>query len=392
MKNAASRFSFRCALALLVVSALFLGTPLAAQETAGRIVGTVTDPSGSVVPKAKVTVTSVDTNDTRSTLTADDGTYQVLLLPVGSYRVSAEAPGFRKSVITTQRLEVNQSIKVDVKMEVDQTTETVQVEANATSVETVSPTITNTITATQIINAPLNGRNIMDLALSLPGVTPSSTTATGAGSFSIAGGRPDSITYLLDGGVNNDLLSNGIVFQPDPDEVQEFTVLNSNYNAEYGRNGGGIVSVVTRSGTNMFHGSAYDYLRNGDFNANSFFNNQAGLPIDPLRRNQFGATAGGPVLIPGLLHRSSNKLFFFVGYQGQRQSDLTSTSKVNVFTAAELTGDFSHSNTAHNGPDTKVVAFLQKFPSFQPNAALAGCGKTTFDGNSRLLISLFAAV
>jgi hypothetical protein len=374
MNNAASLSSFRSALAFLAVAALVLSAPLAAQETAGRIVGTVTDPSGSVIPRAKVTVTNADTSEIRSTLTGDDGTYQVLLLPVGAYRVSGEAPGFHRTEIGTQRLDVNQSLKVDLKMEVGQTSETVLVEANAVSIETVSPTITNTITATQIINAPLNGRNIMDLAATLPGVTPTSNTGTGAGSFSIAGGRPDSITYLLDGGVNNDLLSNGIVFQPNPDEVQEFTVLNSNYNAEYGRNGGGIVSVVTRSGTNMFHGSAFDFLRNGDFNANSFFNNQAGLPIDPLRRNQFGATVGGPVMIPGLIHRSSNKLFFFVGYQGQRQSDLASTSKVGVFTAAEMTGDFSHSNTAHNGPDTKVVNFLLKYPYYQPNPALASQG------------------
>ena len=377
MKALARVRRYRCVLILLLL--LGLGTlPVAAQDAAGRIIGMVTDPSGSVIPKAKVTVTNVETGVNNETLTAGDGSYQVLLLPIGMYKVTAEAPGFRRTEIAAQKLEINQSLKVDVKLEVGATTETVSVEASATGVETVSSTITNTVTASQIGNASLNGRNVMDLALLMPGVTPSNTNTPesggGAGSFSIGGGRPDSITYLLDGGVNNDLLSNGIVFQPDPDAVQEFSVLTSNYNAEYGRNGGGIISVVSRSGTSTFHGSAYDYLRNGDFNANSFFNNQAGLPVDPLRRNQFGATLGGPVMIPGLIHRDSNKLFFFVAYQGQRQSDLVSTSKINVFTPAQLKGDFSLANATQTGPDSKVVQFLLSNPYFQPNPALASQG------------------
>jgi outer membrane receptor protein involved in Fe transport len=354
-----------------------MSLPLAAQDT-GRIVGVVTDPTGSVVPKAKITATNAETGVSTDTLSQSDGSYQILALPIGTYKVSAEAPGFRKLMTSAQRLEIDQALKVDLKLEVGSATEVVSVEANATGVETVTSTYSNSVTASQIDQAPLNGRNVMDLALLMPGVTPTNTTTPdsggGAGTFSIAGGRPDSVTYLLDGGVNNDLLSNGLVYNPNPDAVEEFKVLTSNYNAEYGRNAGGIISVVSRSGTNTFHGTGYEYVRNGDFNANTFFSNQSAIPVDPLRRNQFGATIGGPVMIPGLVHRNSNKLFFFVSYQGQRQSDLTSTSKVNVFTPAELTGDFSHGNATGTGPDSKVVNFLLKDPYFQPNPTLASQG------------------
>jgi outer membrane receptor protein involved in Fe transport len=350
---------------------------LMAQDT-GRIVGVVTDPTGSVVPKTKVTAVNTETSVTTETISATDGSYQILALPIGTYRLTAEAAGFRKAAISAQRLEINQALKVDIKLEVGSATEVVSVEATASGVETVTSTYSNSVTASQIEVAPLNGRNVMDLAMLMPGVVPTNTTTpdsgAGAGNFSIGGGRPDSVTYLLDGGVNNDLLSNGLVYNPNPDAVQEFNVLTSNYNAEYGRNAGGIISVVSRSGTNTFHGSAYDYVRNGDFNANTFFNNQSGIPVDPLKRNQFGAAIGGPVILPGLVKRSTNKVFFFVSYQGQRQTDLTSTSKVNVFTPAELTGDFSHGNATLSGPDSKVVNFLLSNPYFQPDPTLASQG------------------
>jgi outer membrane receptor protein involved in Fe transport len=373
MMKAAFLARATAALGLLVFS-LAIGV---AQDANGRIIGNVTDPSGSVIPHARVTVTNTQTNVSNETTSGEDGSYQVLLLPIGTYRVAVEAQGFRKSVTNPQTLEINQSLKIDIKLEVGSTAETVQVEATAAGIETTNATVANTINANEIINAPLNGRDVMALALTMPGVTPTTTAVPGgsgaAGTFSINGARPDSITYLMDGGVNNDLLSNGLVLDPNPDAIEEFKILTNNYNAEYGRNAGGIVSVVTRSGTNTFHGSAYDYVRNGDFNANTFFNNQGGLPVDPLKRNQFGATVGGPVYIPKLLN-ARNRVFFFVSYQGQRQSDLTSTAKTVVFTPAELNGDFSHGNAAGTGPDPLVVAFLEKYPYFQANTSLAAQG------------------
>ena len=152
------------------------------------------------------------------------------------------------------------------------------------------------VAGSQIAEAPLDGRNVMDLATLLPGVVPV-PDGGGNGAFNMAGARGDSVTYMLDGGMNNDLLSNGLVYNPNPDAVEEFRVLTSNYSAEFGRNGGGIVSVVTKSGTNDFHGALFDYIRNNDFNANTFFNNEQAIAqerpeTEPVRRGGRGAGAG----------------------------------------------------------------------------------------------------
>ncbi len=373
MTTFARSIRLQCACTLLAVLVLF-SLPIMAQDATGRIIGVVTDPSGSVVPKAKITVSNVDTGITNETTAGDDGSYQVLLLPIGSYRVTGEAQGFRKTATAAQKLEINQSLRVDLKLEVGSTSDTVQVEANASGVETVNATLGGSVTTNQIMNAPLNGRNVMDLAKLMPGVIPGvagpSTTAGGT-SFSIAGSRTDSVTFLLDGGMNNDLLNNSLVYNPNPDAVAEFRILTSNYSAEYGRNGGGIVSVVTKTGSNDFHGSLYDYVRNNSFNANTFFNNQNALPKNILKRNQFGAQVGGPVWIPKLFN-GRNRIFFMSAYQGQRLAQLTTSSAITVFTPAELKGDFSHSSAG--GPDPLVVSYLKQFPYFQPNATLAAQG------------------
>jgi hypothetical protein len=365
--NRFSRFVSVSIFLLLVLGLVSL--PLAGQDASGRIVGVVSDSSGGVIASAKVSVTNTGTGIKNETTSGTDGSYQVLLLPVGTYTVSAEAPGFRRSVVSSQPLEINQALKLDFKLDVGATTDTVQVEANASGVETVNATLGSSVTSNQIVNAPLNGRNAFDLALLMPGVIPAvagpTTTAGGTG-FSIAGGRTDSVTFLVDGGMNNNLLNNGAVLNPNPDAIEEFRILTSNYTAEYGRSGGGIISVVTRSGTNAYHGSAYEFLRNADLNANSFFNNELGLPKDTLKRNQFGGTVGGPIL--------RNKLFFFASYQGQRQAQLQSSTKTQVFTPAELTGDFSKSNASGNGPDPNVVAFLKDNSFFQSNPTLAAQG------------------
>jgi outer membrane receptor protein involved in Fe transport len=357
--------------ALTVIALLVSLAPFAAaQDATGRIIGIVTDATGAVVPAANVTIVNAATGLTRTTASGDDGAYQILLLPVGSYKVTVERTGFRKSVIDAQPLDINQALRINVKLEIGAATETVQVEANAAIVETASATIRGTVSGSQIQEAPLNGRNVLDLALSSAGVIPA---VAGAGNYSIGGGRGDSVTFLLDGGVNNNLLSNTVVFNPNPETVEEFSVLTSNYNAEYGRNGGGIISVVTKSGTNQFHGSLYDYVRNDYFNANLYFNNANGLPTPVLKRNQFGGAIGGPVDIPKVLH-GRDRLFFFSAYQGQRQASLSQTNKITIFTPAELSGDFSHSNASGTGPDANVVNFLTSHSFFQPNPTLASQG------------------
>src|SRR5579863_8033714 len=356
---------------ILLAALVLFNLPLMAQEASGRIIGVVTDPSGSVIPKARVTVTNVETGVSTETVTREDGSYQVLLLPVGTYRITAEAQGFRRTVTTPEKLEINQSLKIDARLEVGTTTETVQVEAIASGVETVVATLGGVIAGSQIAEAPLDGRNVMDLATLLPGVVPSPAGA-GNGDFNIGGGRGDSVTFMLDGGMNNDLLSNGLVANPNPDAVEEFRVLTSNYSAEYGRNGSGIVSVVTKSGTNEYHGVLFEYIRNNDFNANSFFNNQQDIPKNILKRNQFGAEVGGPVWIPKVFN-GRNRLFFMTSWQSQRLTGLLTAGQVTVFTPAELNGDFSHSGP-NGGPDPKVVKYLEAFPYFQPNPTLAAEG------------------
>ena len=347
-----------------------------AQNANGRVTGVITDPQGAVIPGAKVSVTNVATNDTRQTTSGSDGTYQVLNLPIGKYSVTAEHEGFTKVITDPHPLEINQTLRVDIPMALGKTSETVVVESEGLNVETVNSTIGQSVIGRAVQELPLNGRNVLDLAKTLPGVvetnpdTGSSAPGSGAG-YSIGGGRSDSITFLLDGGLNNDLLGNNVVLNPNPDAVAEFRVLQNNYTAEYGRNAGGIISVVTKSGTNQLHGDLFEFVRNNDFNANTFLNNQQDIPVPVLKRNQFGATLGGPVTIPKVIN-GRDKLFFFVGYQGQRQSATAFNPTVSVYTPAELTGNFSHA--VNGGPDPMVAQFLQQFPYFQPNPALAAQG------------------
>jgi hypothetical protein len=341
-----------------------------AQEATGKILGTITDERGAVLPGAKVTATNVATQITREATTNDDGYFEITSLPIGTYQVSAEQSGFKKSVSTEERLQINQTLRFDLKLEAGSVAETVEVTSGATTVETANPTIGQSVTDRPIVNLPLNGRNVLQLALTLPGVTERNPDATTqAGTFNIGGGRSDSVTFLLDGGNNNNLLSNGVVYNPNPDAVAEFRILTSNYTAEYGRNAGGIVSVVTKSGSNELHGSLFDFLRNDKLNANSFFNNRNGLPREILKRNQFGGTVGGPIHIPKVIN-GKDKYFFFVAYQGQRQVLNQTTASVTTFTPAELKGDFSHSG-ANGGPDRAVANFLLAHPFYQPNPALA---------------------
>src|SRR5215475_7059254 len=241
---------------LLAVAALVFAFHASAQsqEANGKIIGTVTDPQGAVVPGAKVTVvntSNLTTQISREATTDENGNYQVLSLPIGTYQVTIERQGFKKFVNAGSKLEINQVLRVDTQLEVGATSETVNVIGQATSVETVNPTLGHSVTSRPIVDLPLNGRNVMQLALLQPGVT-ETNPGDGGGSqgFTVAGSRSDAITYLLDGGVNNNLLSNRLVFNPNPDTVAEFRILESNYTAEYGRNAGGVISVVTKSGTN----------------------------------------------------------------------------------------------------------------------------------------------
>jgi len=352
---------------ILISTLLSLCSPLlVGQDTTGRIVGTVSDSTGAVVPGVHVAVTNTATRVSRETVTDSNGYYQVLLLPVGSYTVSADHKGFKAVTTSANTLDINQSLKIDLRLAVGSTSEVVTVETTATTVETIVPALAATVSSRPVQDLPLNGRNSLDLALLQPGVAPADNPGNGGAAsantaFSVSGGRNDSTTFILDGGNNNNLLSNGVVYNPNPDTIQEFKIITSNFEAEYGRNAGGVVTVVTKSGTNSFHGSAFEFNRNNDYNANRYFNNANGLPRNILKRNQYGGTFGGPI--------QRDKLFFFAAYQGQRENQILSSAAVTPFTPAEIQGDFSASS--HKAT---IASFLQAHPFFQPNPALAAQG------------------
>jgi hypothetical protein len=364
LKRFKSKISY---LSLCLALAVFFLPAAHAQDATGRVAGIVYDPSGAVIASAHIKVTNVATQISRETNSDTSGFYQVLALPVGLYSVSAEHAGFRSITTEPSKLEINQTLKVDLHLEVGSSSESITVESGIGQVETINPTLGSTVSERTVQDMPLNGRNALDLTLLQPGVTPANdnpnNTSGGTGGlmFSIGGGRSDSNTFVLDGGLNNDLLDNGVVYNPNPDSIQEFKVLTSDFTAEYGRNAGGIVTEVTKSGTNQWHGSAYDFVRNTAFDANNFFSNLNDEPRQVLHRNQFGGTFGGPIL--------KNKLFFFLAYQKQLESEAVASPVTTLPTPAELQGNFS------NSPDqAAVAAFLQANPFFQPNPGLAAQG------------------
>ena len=367
MRLSATAFKLRYVICILALAVY----PAVAQDTTGKIVGTVSDPSGGVVAGAKVTVTNTGTQVARQTSTDKQGYYQVLELPIGRYEVAAEAAGFSRTVVAAKNpLEINQTLHMDLTLTVGAVKDVVTVEGGASAVETENSTVGATVSGTAISELPLNGRNTLDLLATQTGVTPKNADAPRqAGGYSIGGGRSDSVTYLLDGGLDNHLINNDIVINPNPDAVAEFRVLQSNYAAEYGRSGGGVVSMVIKSGTNAVHGSAFDYLRNEDLDANTFFNNEQGIARQILKRNQYGGTVGGPIWLPHLVD-GRNKLFFFFAYQGQKQSQNSQSGKITTFTPLEAQGNFSQS--VNGGPDPTVAGFLQANPWFQANPTLAG--------------------
>ena len=374
-----SKFA-RAFLFLLAVAALPVVS--SAQDANGRILGTVYDPQGAVIPAAQITVTNTATRVARTSATDNEGHFQVLALPIGTYKVKAEHAGFSTVISTEQKLLINQALRIDIKMEVGAATQTVDVGAEAAPVETVNATLGQSVTGRVLTNMPLNGRDALDLALLQPGVTESNDDNGGAGNYSIAGGRTDSVTFLLDGGLNNDLIDNSNLLDPNPDAIAEFRLLTSNYTAEYGRNGGGIISEVIKSGSNQIHGSVFEFFRNRVLDANDFFNIPLGIPRLDLKRNQYGGTLGGPI--------RKDKIFFFLAYQGQKQLQAVPDIDIPVYTPNELTGDFSQAipydgvtcTIAGGCPDPNVAAFLESnhyFAKPNGNAAEAIIDPTKID-------------
>jgi len=292
------------------------------QFETSEVLGTVRDNSGAVVPKANVTLLQPDTGIEAKTTTDQDGNYDFFNVRVGRYTISVEATGFARFTTNNVMVNVNARQRVDATLQVGSTTETVEVSDAAAALETDSSQHGQVITSHQIVELPLNGRNYADLALLSANVhrspmavlfSPGGTPREGA--FNINGMRSTYNNFLLDGLDNNAYSPSNQgyssqVVQPSPDALSEFKVITSNFSAEYGRVGGGVINAALRSGTNHFHGTAWEFLRNTDLNAVGFFQPPGGVK-PTLQRNQFGATIGGPIL--------KNKLFFFADYEGFRQ-------------------------------------------------------------------------
>jgi hypothetical protein len=335
---ASSRSLWMFASALLVASAMALG-----QTVTGGITGQVTDASGAVLPGAQVVAHNMDTGVNTPVKTNGDGFYRINFLPIGHYQVMVTAAGFNEETLPAFTLEVLQTPTFNVKMSVGGASTSVDVSAAAPILNTSDPTLGTTFTANVIQNFPLNGLDFSALTLYLPG---SVDTAGTSGTTSLErstqytdtpnmnGNRAQANNYTLDGIDMNESFNNLIAYSPAPDALEEVKVLTANSPADYGNvNGGGVVSVL-KTGTNKFHGSAYGYTQNQNFNANSWENNDQTpkLPKNAFSQSQFGGTLGGPVL--------HNKLFFFVDYLGSRYHTGGSAT-ASVFTAAMRTGDFS---------------------------------------------------
>jgi outer membrane receptor protein involved in Fe transport len=276
----------------------------------GQLTGTVTDPTGAAIANAKVTVTNPATGFSVSTTSNSSGNYTVREVPVGTYKVSVEAAGFKTVSNTDVPINAGTIAHVDVKMLLGQTKEIVEVTGAAAAVNTEDSKLATTVSGEQINNLPLNGRNVFDLMqMSTGAVNVTGVDFEGGHNTVVNGVREDFNGFLING-VSNKGLSGGAVNVPIQDSVEEFQQLQLNMSAQYGNSAGGTVNLVTKSGTNAWHGSAWEYFRNNDLDANDFFLNQQGTKQPPLHFNQFGATLGGPIV--------RDKLFFFLSLQGDR--------------------------------------------------------------------------
>jgi hypothetical protein len=343
---------------------LFLSLAGWAADPAGTIVGNISDPSGAAIAGAQITVANINTGLSRNATTAADGGYVFPLLPVGLYTLTVEAGGFRRFEQHGIEVRADQSSTVPVSLQVGSSTQSVTVESNAQMVETQSGALSQVVSQQKIVELPLNGRNAASLILLSPGTadltagnasgsgdTIQSTSYPGAQSITSNGARADMVNYNLDGGSNQDPYTNVNNPFPNPDALQEFSVQTNSYSAEYGRGPGAIVNVVTKSGSNDFHGSAFDFLRNGDLNARNFF---AAAP-DQLKRNQFGGSLGGPIV--------KNKLFFFGSYQGTQSRNVAGGNSGTVPTPAERSGDFSSVSRQLYNPFTGAAFANNQIPT-----------------------------
>jgi hypothetical protein len=324
-----------------LLASVALIVPARAQVQTGRIVGTVYDPNKATVPNATITVTESSTNQSVTVATNEHGDYVVTPLNPGVYRVTVASPGFTTTAVNAVEVQVGQSARVDVELKVGETNSTIEVTSTAPLLDTESGTLGHIVTNTQIVNLPLNGRSFYELAR----LTPGAALLPGGGNLlriranfisgtAISGVRGSQTTFLMDGVDITDHHQGGSLIQTSVDALQEFKVQQSAYSAEFSQ-AGGLLNATTKSGSNDFHGGLFEFLRNDKFDARNFF----AMEREILKRNQFGGTLGGPVLIPKL-YRGRNRTFFFVSYEGMRERQGLVFNNI-VPSAAMKAGDFS---------------------------------------------------
>src|SRR6202163_3500749 len=376
-----------CVSIVSIAALILLAIPVAAQLPTATILGVAKDSSGGVLPNVTVTITNVDTGTVRTAKTSDDGEFRAPELPVGRYEVRAEHAGFKTVTRKGITLEVTQQAVINFDFEVGSTATQVVVTEEAPMVNTQNATLGGTVNETKMTELPLNGRNYIDLALLQPGVDKdkNQTNSQGGTSFSVNGAPPRSNNFTLDGAILQTMLGRSPVAGASGDAlgldgIKEFQIVAGTFQAEYGLAMGSQMVAVSKNGTNTFHGDVFEYIRNDAFDANDFFASQKGVPIAPLRKNQFGGAFGGPI--------KKDKTFFYAVYEGLRQ-----TKGVPINNNVPSAGCHPANATAANNFGAGTVITAQNCPD------LIGTTDSTsplnpppvFDKNSQVTLSAFTA-
>ena len=365
MPSSTARRATRCVVALMC---LLSPTLFLAQSTGGRIIGRVADQTGAVLANVKVTLINEETGLSRETQTNDSGDYVFPEVPVGTYRLEFDQAGFKKNVRKGVTLDLNQVVSLNTAMQVGQTQEVVEVTSEAPLVDTTSTQLGTVVNDRAIVQLPLNQRDTYQFLSLQPGVSSQVGAdlyygGNSTGSVSVNGGRGRANNFSVNGGDANDMFVNLPTVQPSPDSVEEFRIITNTFDAEYGRNSGAVVNVVTKSGTNQFHGNVYEFFRNKVLNSRGYFDTSK----PDFKQNQFGGTFGGPI--------KKDRTFFFASYEGRRVRQGKSGDVVAVPTGSERLGDFS-SGPAFTGVigDQTVADVLNTRPGCA--AAISAAGGT----------------
>src|SRR5438093_5683403 len=361
-----NRFN-RAVFAVLIVLTMLVGPNGLRADVTGSILGVVHDRTQAVVAGARIVASNLHTKLTRETVSAADGTYRILALPAGTYKLTATAPGFETFSPTDVDVKVNDELHVDATLDVGSVTEKVEISANAVQVQTENTQLGDVIDSKKMLSLPLNGRSYLDLLGLQAGVVPvtsgsiqqdrpvSGGYSTSTGNLSVNGQRETANAFLVNGGDVSEGRNLGAGLVPNLDSIEEFRLITNSFDAEYGKFSGAVMNAITKSGTNSIHGDAFEYLRNDKFDAKGFFD-----PVLPeLRRSQFGYAVGGPFW--------KNKLFWFTDYQGTREVRGASTGAVTVPTANQQKGIFTPADFADSSGNPLLV-------NSQPCPGSATCG------------------